>query len=344
MAGYSGMTALVTGGTGSFGKTITTHLLDSEIDHIRVFSRDEAKQHFMREDFGHDPRLSFHIGDVRDFGSIDVASRGVDLVFHAAALKQVPSCEFFPIQAVYTNIIGSQNVLDAAIKNDVEAVVCLSTDKAVLPLNAMGMSKALMEKVAVSYARGAERTRICTVRYGNVLYSRGSVLPLFVDRIAAGEALTITNPMMTRFLMPLSSAVDLVDFAFKHGANGDNFIRKAPAAQIGDLATAVLELFDSDVGLVNIGTRHGEKLFETLATAEELARAEDLGDYWRIPMDHRDLNYASFFDGAADTDLADADDFHSHNAKRLSVDEVKDLLVSLPEMQLALEQGQGMLR
>jgi UDP-N-acetylglucosamine 4,6-dehydratase len=330
-ADYSAKRVLVTGGTGSFGKTVARHLLDRGVEEVRVLSRDEAKQHDMRILFD-DPRLNFYVGDVRSERSVERASAGVDMIFHAAALKQVPSCEFFPIEAVMTNVVGSQNVIDSAERNGVSAVVCLSTDKAVMPVNAMGMTKALMEKVAQAAARArTSETTVSTVRYGNVLYSRGSVVPLFVDKIFKGKPLTVTNPDMTRFLMPLSQAVDLVEFAFFNAEPGDTFIRKAAAATIGDLATAVNELFGSPVATKNIGVRHGEKMYETLATAEELRQAEDMGDYWRLRMDSRDLNYADYFE-QGESQSAALEDYHSHNTERLDVEGVKTLLMELPEI------------
>ncbi|MGH1489470.1 MAG: polysaccharide biosynthesis protein [Acidimicrobiales bacterium] len=335
-ADYAGKRVLVTGGTGSFGKTVTRHLLDRDVTEVRILSRDEAKQHDMRVLFD-DPRLNFFVGDVRNSRSVDRAARGVDMIFHAAALKQVPSCEFFPLEAVLTNVLGSQNVVEAAEKNEVGSVVFLSTDKAVLPVNAMGMSKALMEKVAQAAARAQSAgTIVSTVRYGNVLYSRGSVVPLFVDKIFRGEPLTITDPDMTRFLMPLSQAVDLVEFAFFNAEAGDTFIRKAAAATIGDLATAVNELFGSPVATKIIGVRHGEKTYETLATAEELRGAQDMGDYWRLRMDSRDLNYADYFEVGKSTEPID-EDYHSHNTELLDIEGVKKLLLGLPEIQADLE-------
>ena len=335
-ADYTDKRVLVTGGTGSFGKTVARHLLDRGVEEVRVLSRDEAKQHDMRVLFD-EPRLNFYVGDVRNSRSVERASAGVDMVFHAAALKQVPSCEFFPLEAVLTNVLGSQNVVEAAQKNGVGSVVCLSTDKAVMPVNAMGMTKALMEKVAQAAARSSiGNTTVSTVRYGNVLYSRGSVVPLFVDKIFRGEPLTITNPDMTRFLMPLSDAVDLVEFAFFNAEPGDTFIRKAAAATIGDLATAINELFGNPVETKIIGTRHGEKLYETLATVEELNQAEDMGDYWRLHMDSRDLNYADYFE-VGTTDVKPTEDYHSHNTELLDIEGVKKLLLALPEIQDDLE-------
>lgn len=333
---YEGKTVLVTGGTGSFGKTVTRHMLERGVEQVRIISRDEAKQHDMRVLFD-DPRISFYVGDVRNQQSVDRAAAGVDMVFHAAALKQVPSCEFFPLEAVLTNVLGSQNVIEAAQRNGVGSVVCLSTDKAVMPVNAMGMTKALMEKVAQAAARAAgSDTVVSTVRYGNVLYSRGSVVPLFVEKIFRGEPLTVTNPDMTRFLMPLSQAVDLVEFAFFNAEPGDTFIRKAAAARIGDLATAVNELFGSPSSTKVIGTRHGEKVYETLATVEELRESDDLGDYWRLRMDSRDLNYADYFE-VGTTDVSPTEDYHSHNTELLDVDGVKSLLLGLPEIQADLQ-------
>lgn len=330
---YAGLTVLVTGGTGSFGRTVVNHLMAQGVDEVRVFSRDEAKQHDLRTEL-RDGRVRFTIGDVRDADAVRRVMAGVDLVFHAAALKQVPSCEFFPLEAVATNVIGSHNVIEAAIAEEVDCVVCLGTDKAVLPINAMGMSKGLMEKLVQARARSDVKTRVCSVRYGNVLYSRGSVLPHFVAQIFKGEALTLTDPEMTRFLLPLPAAVDLVETAFFHGQPGDTLIRKAPAATVGVLAEALNHLFGEPVPTVVIGTRHSEKLFETLATAEELSRAEDLGDYWRLRPDSRGLNYDEYFDSG---ELRPAlEDYHSHNTKRLEVDEVVELLLSLPEIQRAL--------
>jgi len=329
---YSGETVLVTGGTGSFGHTVAQHLLRRDVSQIRVLSRDEAKQHDMRIAFD-DPRLEFHVGDIRDRRSVDHAVDGVDLIFHAAALKQVPSCEFFPDQAVMTNITGSQNVIESAQRFGVKSVVCLSTDKAVMPVNAMGMTKALMEKVAQAASRtSSSSTIVSVVRYGNVLYSRGSVIPLFIDQLFRGDQLTVTDPEMTRFLMPLSDAVDLVEFAFFNAHQGDIFIRQAAAATIGDLATAVAELFEVDPTLRIIGVRHGEKMYETLATAEELRRAHKMDDYWRVPMDGRDLNYADYFD-IGDPEVASVHDYDSHTTERLEVPGVKELLLTLPQIQ-----------
>ena len=323
---------LVTGGTGSFGKTMVKYLLSEGVSEVRVFSRDEAKQEFMRIAYNED-RLKFYIGDVRDFASINSAMKGVDYVFHAGALKQVPSCEFFPMQAVLTNIQGSDNVIRAATENKVKSIVCLSTDKAVYPVNAMGMSKAMMEKVAQSHARNLTEgeTIISCVRYGNVMYSRGSVIPLFIKSIKDGEALTITAPQMTRFLMSLPQSVDLVKYAFSNAKQGDIFIQKAPACTVSDLATALIELFGSDSKIQLIGVRHGEKMYEALASAEELSRSIDHGDYYQIQMDSRDLNYKKYF-SEGDMDIPD-NDYTSDNTNRLGVQEVKELLLMLPEVQ-----------
>lgn len=340
MDSYAGVTVLVTGGTGSFGHTVVDHLLGQDVGEIRVFSRDELKQETMRNRLAGAGNVRFFLGDVRDRASVDRVMPGVELVFHAAALKQVPSCEFFPLEAVATNVLGSANVIESAVESQVRCVVLLGTDKAVQPVNAMGMTKALMEKVAQATARGlaldGSETTVCNVRYGNVLYSRGSVVPVFVEQLKRGEPLTVTEPSMTRFLMPLSQAVDLVDFAFRNGGNGDVLVRKAPASTIGDLAQAVQNLFGRDVGIKTIGIRHGEKLYETLASRQELARAEDLGDYFRVRMDDRDLNY-SLYVSEGDREEVSHDDYHSHNTSQLSVSDVEDLLRDLPEVQRELE-------
>ena len=324
-------TVLVTGGTGSFGSTMIRRLLDTDVREIRVLSRDELKQHELRLALG-DPRVRFYIGDVRDEDSVLRATRGVDFVFHAAALKQVPSCEFFPLEAVRTNVLGSSNVIEASNANGVQSVVCLGTDKAAYPVNAMGMSKALMEKVAQAFARNnpTARTTVSTVRYGNVMMSRGSVIPLFVDQVRRGEPLTVTDPSMTRFLMSLEEAVLLVEHAFEHARPGDLFIRKAPASTVGDLATAVARSMGVDAEVRVIGTRHGEKLYETLATREELARSQDQGDYLRVDVDARDLDYSEYFD-EGDVTESEIDDYHSHNTERLDVDGVVRLLDALPQ-------------
>src|SRR5262245_10757578 len=311
-------------------------LLPGPCAEIRIFSRDEEKQEAMRNR-RNDRKLKFYIGDVRDRPSVDAAMQGVDLVFHAAALKQVPSCEFFPLEAVRTNILGSANVLEAAVAARVRSVVCLSTDKAVMPVNTMGMTKAVMEKVAQATARRLSETdtHVCGVRYGNVMYSRGSVIPLFVNQIRRRQSLTITDPGMTRFMLPLTEAVELVEFAFENCRQGDVFVRKAPACTVGDLAKAIGELFDVDCATSIIGIRHGEQSDETVATAEDLVRAEDIGGFFRIPLDTRDLNYAVYY---ADGEAAKArpQDYHSHNAAQLDVPQIKDLLRSLPEIQQAL--------
>lgn len=331
---------LVTGGTGSFGKTMVNHLQKNEnCKEIRVFSRDETKQEHMRIALN-DERIKFYIGDVRDYSSINSAMKGVDYVFHAAALKQVPSCEFFPMQAVQTNIQGSDNVIRAAVDNKIKSVVCLSTDKAVYPVNAMGMSKAMMEKVAQSHARNLsqDETIISCVRYGNVMYSRGSVIPLFIKCIKEGAPLTITAPKMTRYLMSLPQSVDLVNYAFNHAKQGDIFIQKAPACTVEDLATALCELFDSDVEQQLIGIRHGEKMYEALASAEELARSTDHGDYYQIHMDTRDLNYKKYF---TEGDLeVTAEDYTSDNTTRLGISEIKELLMTLLEVKSELNEHQ----
>lgn len=331
-------TALITGGTGSFGKTMTGQLLKKGYGEVRIFSRDEWKQEEMRVRMAEN-RLKFYIGDVRNRASVDAAMDGVDLVFHAAALKQVPSCEFFPIEAVQTNILGSHNVIESAVKAKAECVVCLGTDKAVYPVNAMGMTKALMEKTAQSIARRLKEsdTRVCSVRYGNVMYSRGSVIPLFVQQIKDRAPLTITDPNMTRFMLPLRDSVELVEFAFEHGRQGDVFIKKAPACTIGDLAKAILELFQSNCEIKAIGMRHGEKLHETLASVQEIRRAEDMGSFLRIQMDDRDLNYSKYFT-EGDVLEAEVRDYDSDSTAQLSLSEVKELLLSLPEIQAELSQ------
>lgn len=337
-SGIGNSTVLITGGTGSFGQMMARKLLDSDCGEIRIFSRDEAKQNDMRHRFP-DSRLRFYVGDVRASDSVDKVVQGVDYLFHAAALKQVPSCEFFPVEAVRTNILGSENVVDAAERHGVRTVVCLSTDKAVYPINAMGMSKAMMEKVAQAHGRNHRQseTTVAVVRYGNVMYSRGSVLPLFVQQAKAGKGLTVTDPAMTRFMMSLTEAVDLVEFAFEHARPGDLFVRKAPAATVGDVAEAITNIFGSTVPMTVIGTRHGEKLYETLASREEVVRAEDLGTYYRVPVDDRDLNYELYF-SEGEPGQADVDDYNSHNTERLSLSEVENLLAGLPEIQSELGQ------
>lgn len=321
---------LITGGTGSFGNAVLKRFLDTDIAEIRIFSRDEKKQDDMRKKYAN-PKLKFYIGDVRDYRSILNATRGVDYIYHAAALKQVPSCEFYPMEAVKTNVMGTDNVLEAAIQNEVKRVVCLSTDKAVYPINAMGISKAMMEKVIVAKSRNVDpsKTVICGTRYGNVMASRGSVIPLFVEQIQSGNALTITDPNMTRFMMTLEDAVDLVLYAFEHGNNGDLFVQKAPAATIDVLVNALTGLLDKDSHAVKvIGTRHGEKLCEALLSREEMACAKDEGDYYCIPPDLRDLNYAKYVE-EGDKEVSDLEDYNSHNTHRLDVDSMQKLLMKL---------------
>jgi UDP-N-acetylglucosamine 4,6-dehydratase/5-epimerase len=327
----SGTTVLVTGGTGSFGSTMVRRLLKLNVAEVRILSRDEAKQDEMRRILG-DPRAKFYLGDVRDYASVADAMRGVEFAFHAAALKQVPSCEFFPAQAVRTNVTGSANVIEAAAACGVRSVVCLSTDKAVYPINAMGMSKALMEKTVQAFARNnpGSSTTVSIVRYGNVLYSRGSVVPLFVEQIKAGRPLTVTDPKMTRFLISLNESVELVEYAFANAKSGDLFVRKAPSCTVRDLAVAVAYVLGVEPNLATIGTRHGEKLYETLLSREEMASAEDRGPYFRVPLDTRSLDYGLYFE-EGDRDRADVDDYTSHNAERLGVDAVSKLLLSLPE-------------
>jgi UDP-N-acetylglucosamine 4,6-dehydratase len=320
---------LITGGTGSFGNAVLKHFLPSNhFKEIRIFSRDEKKQDDMRNQFKNE-KLKFYIGDVRDYSSVEQAMRGVDYVFHAAALKQVPSCEFFPLEAAKTNVFGTQNVIDAAAANNVKKVICLSTDKAAYPINAMGISKALMEKVAIAASRNATNTTVCLTRYGNVMASRGSVIPLFLKQIKSGQPITITDPKMTRFLMSLDEAVELVLFAFEHGNPGDLFVNKAPAGTIGDLAQALKELCNADTEIKVIGTRHGEKLYETLCTREEMVKAEDMGEFYRIPADNRDLNYAQYF-SEGEKDVSIIEDYHSHNTTQQDVEGMKKLLNKLP--------------
>jgi len=336
MGAVSDRRFLVTGGTGSFGQAVVSHLLKHGAAEVRILSRDEAKQEAMRIRL-RDPRVRFYVGDVRDRDSVLRAARGVEFVYHAAALKQVPSCEFFPLEAVRTNVLGSMNVLEASEQAGVSAVVMLSTDKAVYPVNAMGMTKALMEKVATAFVRAHpdSPTRVCCVRYGNVMCSRGSVIPLFLDQVRAGQPLTVTNPNMTRFLMSLEESVRLVEYAFTHGESGDVLIQKASACTIGDLAAAVCGLFDVPTTMEIIGIRHAEKMHETLAGSEEMMRAQDLGDFLRIPIDDRDLNYALYVD-EGHSDGTEPDAFTSDNAPRLNVAEVMAVLASLPEVGAAL--------
>lgn len=332
----NGATVLVTGGTGSFGHTVAAKLLEGDVAEVRIFSRDEAKQDLMRHEIK-DARLRFYVGDVRDYDSVERATRDVGFVFHAAALKQVPSCEFFPMEAVRTNVHGSENVIRAADRHEVASVVALSTDKAVYPVNAMGMSKAMMEKVAQSYGLNNPNavTTVSLVRYGNVMYSRGSVIPLFIRQLRVGKDLTVTNPDMTRFMMSLADSVELVEFAFQNAQQGDLFIRKAQACTIRDLAQAIINLFQSSAGISVIGTRHAEKLSEALATREELSRAQDMGDYFRVAADMRDLNYSAYFD-TGDIRRTDFEDYDSHTTERMSVEEIEDLLLTLPEVRAEL--------
>ena len=323
---------LISGGTGSFGNAVLRRLLDSDLKEIRILSRDEKKQDDMRKKYNN-KKLKFYIGDVRDYGSVLSAVRGVNYIYHAAALKQVPSCEFHPIEAVKTNILGTENVLEAAIVCSVERVICLSTDKAVYPINAMGISKAMMEKVVVAKSRASESTIICTTRYGNVMASRGSVIPLFVDQIYRGNPITVTDTEMTRFMMTLDDAVNLVLFAFESGQSGDIYVQKAPAATIGTLAEALTILMKKPEHAIDIiGTRHGEKLYETLLSREEMVAVEDLGDYYRVPPDLRDLNYAKFMD-KGEVAISASEDYNSHNTRRLDVEGMKELLMKLNFMQ-----------
>ena len=327
---------MITGGTGSFGSTILRHFLTQSVSEIRIVSRDEKKQEDMRLAFKND-KLKFHIGDVREYDSVHDSLQGVDYVFHAAALKQVPSCEFYPMEAVRTNVLGAENVLRASIANGVKRCVVLSTDKAVYPINAMGLSKAMMEKVMVAKSRLCDpaKTVLCATRYGNVMASRGSVIPLFLNQLREGKALTVTDPTMTRFLMSLEESVDLVMYAFQHARPGDIFVQKAPASTVGDLAQALRELTRSDTPVKIIGTRHGEKLYESLVSREEMARADDLGGYYRIPADSRDLNYDKYF-VEGETKIATIDDYTSHNTRRLDVAQVKEVLMRLPAVREAI--------
>ncbi|MBO7729829.1 MAG: polysaccharide biosynthesis protein [Lachnospiraceae bacterium] len=327
MSIFTGKTLMITGGTGSFGNAVLDRFLGTDIGEIRIFSRDEKKQDDMRKKYKND-KIKFYIGDVRDLSSVANAMSGVDFIFHAAALKQVPSCEFFPLEAVKTNILGTNNVLEAAVAAGVKKIVCLSTDKAAYPINAMGISKAMMEKVIIAKARTLpqDQTTICVTRYGNVMCSRGSVIPLFIDQIQSGQDITITNPNMTRFLMGLDEAVDLVLFAFEHACPGDLFIKKAPAGTIADLARAVCDLFGPETNVKYIGIRHGEKMSETLMTAEEFSKAEDLGDYYRVPVDARDLNYEKYFENG-NTEIHQDHSFTSDNTVQLNREEIKELLL-----------------
>jgi len=323
---------LITGGTGSFGNAVLRRFVDSDFKEIRIFSRDEKKQDDLRKRIN-SPKVKFYIGDVRDLASVSPAVKGVDYIFHAAALKQVPSCEFFPLEAVKTNILGTDNVLTAAEKYEVKKVVVLSTDKAAYPINAMGMSKALMEKVMVAKSRNLDdsKTIFCGTRYGNVMASRGSVIPLFIEQIREGNPITITDPNMTRFMMTLEDAVDLVLYAFNNGQQGDIFVQKSPGATIDVLAKSLIEMYESSSEIKIIGTRHGEKLYETLVNREDMQKAEDCGDYYRIPADNRDLNYARYF-SEGETDIAKYEEYHSHNTTRLDLDGMKALLKKLPQI------------
>ena len=334
---FKNKTLLITGGTGSFGNAVMKRFLDTDIKEIRIFSRDEKKQDDMRKICKND-KLKFYIGDVRDLASVKNAMHGVDYIFHAAALKQVPSCEFFPLEAVKTNVLGTDNVLSGAIEMGVKKVICLSTDKAAYPINAMGISKAMMEKVFVAKAKTVdpERTLICGTRYGNVMASRGSVIPLFIDQIKNGQPITVTDPNMTRFLMSLEEAVELVVFAFQNAEAGDIMVQKSPASTIGDLAQAVKELFKADNEIKVIGTRHGEKLYETLLTKEEYVVAKDMGGFYRVPADKRDLNYDKYF-VEGDQQLSSEDEYNSHNTERLNIEQIKEKLLQLDYVREQLE-------
>ena len=334
---FAGKTLMITGGTGSFGSAVLSRFLDTDVREIRIFSRDEKKQEDMRIALNN-PKLKFHIGDVRNFDSVHEAMHRVDYVFHAAALKQVPSCEFYPMEAVRTNVLGAENVMNAAIACKVKRVVVLSTDKAVYPVNAMGISKAMMEKLMVAKARmrSEGETVLCATRYGNVMASRGSVIPLFVDQMRAGKPLTVTDPNMTRFLMSLDDSVDLVLHAFNHAVQGDIYVQKSPASTVGDLAQALRELLKSRSEVRIIGTRHGEKLYESLLSREEMARAEDMGRYYRVPADDRDLNYNKYF-VEGETRVSTLEDYTSHNTERLDVARVKELLLSLDFIREAIK-------
>ena len=338
MSIFKGKVLMITGGTGSFGNAVLNRFLDSDIGEIRIFSRDEKKQDDMRRKYQND-KIQFHIGDVRDFRSIKNAMYGVDYIFHAAALKQVPSCEFFPLEAVKTNVIGTDNVLTAAIESGVKKIVCLSTDKAAYPINAMGTSKAMMEKVIIAKSRtiSEDKTTICLTRYGNVMCSRGSVIPLFISQIEQGQPLTVTNPNMTRFLMNLNEAIDLVLFAFENGHTGDLFIQKSPACTIGILAEAVRQLFNPEAEIKEIGIRHGEKMFETLMTAEERIKSEDMGNYFRVPVDSRGLNYEKYF-SCGDDDVLKFESYTSNNTEQLDIEGVKKKLLTVDYVQEKLQE------
>lgn len=330
---FKNKTLLITGGTGSFGNAVLDRFLNTDIAEIRIFSRDEKKQDDMRRLYKND-KVKYYIGDVRDISSVKNAMHGVDYLFHAAALKQVPSCEFFPLEAVRTNVLGTENVLTAAIEYGVEKCICLSTDKAAYPINAMGISKAMMEKIIVAKSRtvSPDKTTICVTRYGNVMASRGSVIPLFIQQIKSGQPMTVTDPNMTRYLMSLEEAVELVVYAFEHAQTGDLIVQKSPASTIGDLAEAVRQLFDPQHEVKIIGTRHGEKVYETLLTKEEYFKAEDMGTYYKIPADNRDLNYDKYFI-QGDEKLSTIEEYNSHNTYRLSVVEIRDKLLKLPFVQ-----------
>jgi UDP-glucose 4-epimerase len=336
---FSGQRLLITGGTGTFGNAVLHRFLDTDVEEIRIFSRDEKKQDEMRSAY-RDSKIKFYLGNVRDYDSILPAMEGVDFVFHAAALKQVPSCEFFPLEAVRTNTLGAESVMNAALKCSVKKVIVLSTDKAVYPINAMGMSKALMEKMMVAKARayGDSKTVFCGTRYGNVMGSRGSVIPLFISQILEGAPLTVTDSNMTRFMMSIDGAVDLVAYAFEHGRPGDIFVQKAPAATIGTLTKALFKIFGAKNEIRVIGTRHGEKLYETLLNREEMAKAEDIGDYYRIPADCRDLNYSCFFT-EGEGKISEQEEYNSHNTRRLDVDELVMMLKSMDIVREALKNG-----
>ena len=334
---FKDKTLLITGGTGSFGNAVLKRFLNTDIKEIRIFSRDEKKQEDMRLRLKND-KVKFYIGDVRNYESIDFATRGVDYIFHAAALKQVPSCEFYPMEAVRTNILGTENMLNAAINNKVKKVIVLSTDKAVYPINAMGSSKAMMEKLMVAKSRTVDEniTLLCGTRYGNVIASRGSVIPLFIHQIKSGQPLTVTDPNMTRFLMSMDGAIDLVLYAFKHAKQGDMFVKKAPACTMGDLVFAIKELFNAKNEIKIIGTRHGEKLYETLITREEMAKAEDCGNYFRISADTRDLNYNKYFI-EGELEISVQEDYNSHSTKRLNIEEIKEMLLKIDYIQNELK-------
>ena len=324
---FKNKSLLITGGTGSFGNAVLKKFLDTDIKEIRIFSRDEKKQHDMRTELNN-PKIKFYIGDVRDYNSIYTAMHDVDYVFHAAALKQVPSCEFYPVEAVKTNVLGTENVLNAAINQKVSKVICLSTDKAVYPINAMGISKAMMEKIMVARSRTSGNTILVGTRYGNVMASRGSVIPLFHDQIVNNQDITVTDPNMTRFMMTLNDAVDLVLYAFENGNSGDIFVQKSPASSIRELAEAMIKIYNSSANINVIGTRHAEKLYETLLSREEMMHAQDLGNYYRVPADNRDLNYNKYFSEGS-ISVNEIEDYHSHNTRRLSEDELIALLNSI---------------